>query len=275
MPAPPSEPSVLPTCGAVLGIDVGSSPLRRSSAVCRLDWTAAILTWTIRRFRACDVERHDAITTVAGGATLLAAALDGPLCPGFGPIDHYRAAERLLTRRIGRKIGKPGVCHVPSGRALNAAANACARTVLDHTAIARARHATPIDAHAIAEAFPSSFLGTMLTDPAGLAVRRGDRSDIYYTALTPVLADLLSHLLPGRRCTEHLATITNHDDRAALVCAISALCVAGRDYTAVGDADGWVILPPPAFLQPWARDDLLVNAAGERTFYVGGSCSRA
>jgi hypothetical protein len=55
-----------------------------------------------------------------------------------------------------------------------------------------------------------------------------------------------------------------HDDRAAHVCALTALCVAARDYTAVGDEDGWIILPPSSFVQGWAMDALRANAAGER-----------
>jgi hypothetical protein len=43
--------------GSVLGVDVGYSPKRRSSAVCRLDWTEQKIHWTIARFRAAEPER--------------------------------------------------------------------------------------------------------------------------------------------------------------------------------------------------------------------------
>jgi hypothetical protein len=46
--------------------------------------------------------------------------------------------------------------------------------------------------------------------------------------------------------------VTNHDDRAALICALTALCVAAGDFTAVGDADGWIVPPPRRFVQDWA-----------------------
>jgi hypothetical protein len=49
-----------------------------------------------------------------------------------------------------------------------------------------------------------------------------------------------------------LEGVVNHDDRAALVCAATALCVASGDYTAVGGQDGWIILPPLVFIKPWA-----------------------
>jgi len=64
--------------------------------------------------------------------------------------------------------------------------------------------------------------------------------------------------------SQHPSAVTNHDDRAALVCALTALCVAARDYTAVGDEDGWIILPPSSFVQGWAMHALRANAAGER-----------
>ena len=57
--------------------------------------------------------------------------------------------------------------------------------------------------------------------------------------------------------------LTDHDERAAFVCALTALCVAANDYTAVGDHDGWIILPPYPLLQPWAREDLEANASDE------------
>jgi hypothetical protein len=84
---------------------------------------------------------------------------------------------------------------------------------------------------------------------------RQQRSDRYYTALVAngTLDRLLAHHLPGRRRTGDLAAVRNHDERAALVCAVTALGVARGDYMCVGDADGWIILPPPAFLAGWAQ----------------------
>ena len=67
------------------------------------------------------------------------------------------------------------------------------------------------------------------------------------------LARLLAHHLPDRLLEQNFGSVTNHDDRAALVCAITALGVASIDYTAVGDGDGWIILPPAAFIADWAR----------------------
>jgi hypothetical protein len=269
---------VIPPAGSVLGIDVGYSPKRRSSAVCRLAWTESRTAWSLDRFRfnASDLTR--AIVAVAGGQRVLAAGVDGPLAPGFQPIDHYRNAERLLTRRLGARIGKPGASNAPSGRLLNQAANACVRAVLAHADLADATHAVRIDVKAVFETFPTGFLGVMLPDPAILATKRNDRSDRFYQHLAAdgTLGRLLARCLPGRAAAGPWSGVTNHDDRAALVCALAALCVASGDYTAVGDDHGWIILPPAALTQPWARDDLLRNAATAGRYHqtTGAACVR-
>ena len=212
----------LPRAGAVLGIDVGYSPVNRSSAVCRLDWGAQHIHWIIQRFRALPAEQEQAIAAVAGNVPLQAAAFDGPLRAGLAVIDRYRVAERMLTRRLQPRIGKPGQASAPVGRSLNQAANDCARIVLARGTTAPASHLTAD--------------GT--------------------------LQALLAHLLPGRPAAA-FDQVTDHDDRAALVCAPTALCVATGDFTAVGDADGWIILPPPSFVRPWAWPALQANAAEE------------
>lgn len=253
----------LPISGAVLGIDVGFSPVRRSSAVCRLHWTEDRIGWEIERFRAVEPERGETIMVVAGSGRLLAAAFDGPLRRRLDVIGRYRCAERMLTRRLRPLIGKPGQSSAPVGKALNAGANACAGAVLNRCDLALSQHGVAIHEMAIVEAFPSSFLGVMIEDPAVLNARRGDRSDIFYghLAASGGLERLMLHCLPERRLRQEVAAVTNHDDRAALVCAITALCIATDDYTAVGDEDGWIILPPAGLIQPWGFEALRANAA--------------
>lgn len=260
--------------GAVLGIDVGFSPTRRSSAVCRLEWDAHGISWEIDRFQATLQERERVITAVAGQGRLEAAAFDGPLRTGFTVIGSYRAAERMLTRRLQPKIGKPGPSSAPVGKALNDAANACAKVVMQHCKLADATHGVRIDKLAVVEAFPSSFLGLLIEDPAYVPVRRSDRSDRYFEHLVDSggLTDLIARLLPGRSLNGRLADVTNHDDRAALICAVTALSVAAGEFTAVGDSQGWIILPPAWAIQSWGLRDLEANLAEETTgqFYRTG-----
>jgi hypothetical protein len=63
---------------------------------------------------------------------------------------------------------------------------------------------------------------------------------------------LISDLLPNRRLVDIFEAVTNHDDRAAVVCALTSLCVVAGRYSSVGDRQGWIILPPWNFIQPWA-----------------------
>jgi hypothetical protein len=120
---------------------------------------------------------------------------------------------------------------------------------------------------AIVEAFPSSFLGVMIEDPKVLKARRGDRSDTFFQHLAQIahFHGLIEHCLPGRSLALDANAVLNHDDRAGLVCALTALCVAAGDFTAVGDDNGWIILPPRAFIQRWALDALSANAGEEPT----------
>jgi hypothetical protein len=217
------------------------------------------------RFRAIEPERERAIAQVASGRRIVAAAFDGPLRRGFDIIGRYRTAERMLTRRLRPLIGKPGQSSTPVGRLLNQHANECVRHLVTHADVQDATHAVPIDRKALVEAFPSSFLGMMIPEPAHLEARRGDRSDTFFQhlAATGILRALIEHCVPGRQLAQDLSSVVNHDDRAALVCAISALCVATSDFIAVGDEDGWIILPPQRFIQSEQWSLLNMNAQDE------------
>jgi len=85
------------------------------------------------------------------------------------------------------------------------------------------------------------------------------RSDRYFSHLDGrerpdrTLAELVEDLLGAKEWKEPVHSLTNHDDRAAFVCAITALCVARGEYTAVGDRrDGWIVLPPRRAFEEWA-----------------------
>lgn len=249
--------------GSVLGIDVGWSIKRPTSAACRLEWDDTTVRWTARRFRAVDSERRAVIADVIGGRPVAVAAFDGPLCPGFNVIARYRMAERMLTRRL-QEIGKPAQSSTPNGKRLNAEANVCVRTVLNLAAIAPARHSVRIDRKAVVEAFPSSFLGLMIADPTKLRIKRKNRSDVFFETLADNgdLKRLITYLLPKREI-QLVASVKNHDERAALVCALTALAVAANKYSAVGNADGWIILPPRRFICDQAWSLLTQNADDE------------
>lgn len=250
--------------GSVLGIDVGWSPKKKTSAVCRLSWSDREIEWKIGRFLATDYDRERAISSVASDSSLLAVAIDGPLRPGFNEIGHYRSAERLLSRgELRKRIGKPGQSSSPNGKKLNIQANYSAKFVKQHCHIPGANHHLKIDRYAIVEAFPTTFLGVMIENPALLA-RPKKRSDRYFihVAKNQYLEKLVQKLIGNRIWSQPLSEVVNHDDRAALVCAFTAVCVATGEFTAVGDKkDGWIILPPRWMFAGWAWTAVLETAS--------------
>lgn len=196
----------------------------------------------------------------------MAAAFDGPLRRGFQIIGRYRTAERMLTRRLRPLIGKPGQSSAPVGKLLNHHANECVCHVVANANLLDARHGVPIHHKALVEAFPSSFLGMMIAEPARIAARRGDRSDVFFMHLeaSGILHSLVAHCLPGCDRALDITRIVNHDDRAAFVCALTALCLTAGDFVAVGDDDGWIVLPPRKFIQAEQWTLLSANAAEEQ-----------
>lgn len=251
--------------GSVLGIDVGWSTRRKSSAVCLLHWDSRDIDWEIRRFRATEAEREEAIRQTAGDRVLAAVAIDGPLRWSFDEIGLYRSADRILTyKEIRERIGKPGQSSSPNGRKLNRQANFSAELVEKQCLVKTTSSPVRIASHAIVEAFPTSFLGVMIDRPEELC-RPRHRSDRYFKHLagTKHFDHFLDDLLPGLRAAP-AGSIKDHDDRAAFVCALTALCVAKQDFTAVGDRDdGWIVLPPKRHFARWAWEAICRAANAE------------
>jgi len=246
--------------GAVLGVDIGWAPKDSTTCVCRLDWTLTAVSFVCscaplggRRDLLCDFADRK----------LLVAAFDGPLRGDLAIIGHYRSAEHLLTERLGQRIGKPGQSSTPVGKLLNFHASECARILLAIRKVGDAAHDHAIHSAAIVEAFPSSFLGVLIEDPEDLRVNRASRSDIFYRHLAQSgrLHALVEYLLPDRSLKTSFTKVTHHDESAAAICALTALCVAAGHYTVVGDkTHGWIVLPPRSFIQPWAWMMLERNA---------------
>ena len=264
--------------GDVLGIDVGWSETQKTSAVCRLSWSKDCITWKVSRFCAKDDDRCKTIYDVAGTNLLYAVAIDGPLRRGFDLIKRYRSAERVLSRGdLLKRIGKPGQSSSPNGEKLNIQANRAALTV---KSLCHVQHAIPdkppaIDEYAIVEAFPTTFLGVMVGCPERMST--GKRSDRYFAHLDGYkrpdggLTQLIECLLGPKKWEKHIHSLTDHDDRAAFVCAITALCIARGEYTAVGDCeDGWIILPPKREFAVLAWEAILANLNREK----GHGCSQ-
>ena len=270
--------SSLPAKGSVAGIDVGWSEKKKTTAVCRLSWTESSIGCCIQRCRAKDPDREETIQRVVGGHELLAVAIDGPLRPALAEVNEYRAAERLLSRgSLYKRIRGAASSGSPFGQNLNAEANKWVRLMTKHASVRKVSPSNQIrlDAQAFLETFPNSFLGVMIRHPDKVA-KGGKRSDRYFRHLADQQAlDRFRRLFACRpswvRCPK---AIKNHEDRAAFVCALAALCVAAGQYIAAGDKrNGWIVLPPRWMCAEWTGDALQENLdRGDETGCVIHSC---
>ena len=208
--------------------------------------------------------------------SLVGVGIDGPLAHKLNKVNRYRSADALLSRGHFQRRGKPGPTNSPTGQDLHTHATKLAKLVISlqtegYLDIQAAEHPDPIYEARILEVFPTAFLAVLLPfELVPTKVKRGERSDkLWETAIRDHrLQRLVKKLAQGRPLKNPLESITNHDHRAAFVCALAALCVAKNQYVAVGDPeDGHIVLPPPQFWglgpsprdHPWAEVTLREN----------------
>lgn len=276
-------------CGAVLGIDVGYSERKRSTGFCVLSWDAEKILVRLQRTTSDAQRRRAALADLLPyELPLLAVAIDGPLAHGFELIRHYRTADALFAHGVFQKRGKAGQTSSPVGQRLHQHATLLAHMVMEAAAQVRCRmaaaaHRDPIHELAIVEAFPNQFLAALLPEGDLPALRR-DASDRYWEACTALtlMSALLSYVLPDRALTESLNAYSNHDDRAAIVCALTALCVCAGEAAGAGDPIGGdIMLPPPPVwgrsltsTQPWMEIALVASLAAVRRRHPQGRSVR-
>ena len=222
------------------------------------------------------VARARALDSLVGGRVQVeAVAIDGPLTRGLRRVPHYRAAEALLSRGVFQLRGKPGQTSSPTGQQLHHHATLLAELVLERAqaglfSISPASHIEAIHTAAIVEAFPNQFLAVLIQE-LNLPRLHRDASDRYWEVLAAgnELRNLLTHLLPSRTLVTTFEQISDHDQRAAVVCALTGLSVVAGGAVGVGDpADGDIFLPPAALWgrsqsrsQSWAETALRENVA--------------
>lgn len=241
----------------LIGLDVGFSATRPSSGVARLGADGAVRlghttsAWEARReftgTDLADVAAIDAPYTTAGAAAV-------------------RGCERVFTLGAFQRRCKPGLSHVPgTGQNFRAAGWASAQQ-LRHLAPTRelATDFPRVDGCNIVEAFPNAYLGVCLSAEAYgdmVKLRRGQKFDWLYDnwvrlqLFRGVIAELRLRPLEGLEgeCTAN----RHHDQRAAIVCLLTAAGVAAGRYVAVGDpSGGYFFLPPWPRWAAWAREEL-------------------
>ena len=261
-----------------LGIDVGYSESRRTTGLCLLTIDQSSLQWRCCNTGTEESERwEDLRSLVPKGTSLAGVGIDGPLAKNLRKACHYRSADALLSGGPFQKRGKPGQTSSPTGKMLHTHATKLAELLLSlrdekYIDLRDATHPELIHKARILEVFPTAFLAVLLTDADHTAVAdqyahskvpRGKKSDKFWEkAIEMGVLQCLVQTLTGFK-PDGLESITNHDHRAAFICALAALCVAKDQYVAVGDPeDGHIVLPP--ILQPWAEDSLRKNLGSVR-----------
>ena len=267
-----------------LGIDVGYSQGRASTGLCLLELNQGRLRWACRNTGLEDAQRRrDLRGLIPKGTRISAVSIDGPLGQNLERVAYYRAADALLARGLFQRRCKPGPTNSPTGQALNSHATKLANIVLElmrdeHLYLQEATHPHYIHERRIVEAFPNSFLGVLLhSEYFANLPSRGKRFDHFWTLAIQygLLENLVEHLAPQTFCDNPIGKITDHDHRAAFVCALTAMCIAKNQYVAVGDPEGGQIILPPSDVwpvpgdaaAPWAENALTGNIGDvRRTF---------
>jgi hypothetical protein len=239
------------------GLDVGFSVKRPSSGVARLRADGSLgLSHTLSTW--------ESRARVIGTKPAHIAAIDAPFTTA-GP-DEVRSCERVFTFGRFQRRCKPGLSHVPgTGRRLRKAGWETAQQlrglVPQRDLTAEFPRVSNLNA---VEAFPNAFLGVCVSADVYEEMprlRRGRKFDWLYDCwlrlglfelvIVEIGLDDIGELRDMCR------RIKQHDERAALVCLLTATGVFAGRFTAVGDrASGYLFLPLWRSWAAWARTEL-------------------
>jgi len=261
----------------LIGLDIGFSAKKRSTGVARLSGGILTLGRSTR-----DWESRRAIL---GAAPAAVAAMDGPLLPGWD--NRRRKCESMLARGLFSRRCKPGFSHIPRmglpfREAGRQTAEHLASLVCGQDLNRPFPHAWP--AKNMVEAFPNAFLGVLISETRFAArskLSRRKKFDWLYETCRDegCFQTVANHVgrkkLPG--LLEAMATNRDHEERAALVCLLTAATVAAGKYTAVGDPHGgYIFLPSMRLWAPWARLELVrqYERLEGAEVWIDGKCCR-
>lgn len=249
----------------VAGIDVGLTLVDRTSGVCRTGDGGEVVAHTY-------IDRLSRTQALGDEHSFQVLAIDAPVLPMHELHYRPRACEKVFVWGAFQKRCKCGESQVPgTGQALRRAGVDTAHAFV--TDVAEGECARPFPRvfgeHNIVEAFPNAFIGVTLAEAKFESTPgRGDKFDWLYDAwIESNVPNRLRAVLDWDRETFWRAVNDNghHDERAALVCAITALCVLRGMYVAVGEASGgYFFLPPWQMWADWARDALNRNRVDRR-----------
>lgn len=242
----------------LIGLDIGFSASRRTSGVARLSGS----NLTLGRATSSWESRVELI-----GSSVKAdiAAIDGPLLRELNWA--IRACERIFTVGLFQRRCKPGLSHVRgTGHEFREAGQKTAKQLSDVVSGHNLASEFPRvwESRNLVEAFPNAFLGVLI--PGGRfssipRLRRGEKFDWLYEQCCDTLAfSIVVDAIGSEEMRDRLTLIEanqDHEERAALVCLLTAAAVVEGRYTAVGDEQcGYFFLPPWESWAEWARNEL-------------------
>ena len=263
----------------VAGLDVGLALNRKTSGVAMIVGRSIDLSRRQGGAHAC--------APILAHGPFQMVAIDGPIVPVGGDTLSMRAVERLFASNPFQRRCKPGFSHVlGTGLRLRMAAGSAADCLAAAVPLVEPSPPFPrARLGSIVEAFPNAFLGVCLDHPcygAMPALKRGQKFDWLYAQW--IRRELVARLpLPDdlEELPTRFARTSDHEERAALICALTALLSARGTFTAVGDeTGGWFFLPPWEVWQSWARDAVeegceRLNALGAKLRIERGSRPRS
>jgi hypothetical protein len=237
----------------LLGVDVGFSKTRKTTG---LAWFAnstieTVLTGSSWGERSRSLPRD---------VQFAIAALDAPIVPADN-YNAFRGCERAFYGGAFWNRCRPGLSHNGRrGLALRDAGRQAAQefaAVLAPVAPRFGPYVMPTKP--IIEAFPNAFIGVLLPAEAFVdwskALGKAKSDWLFETAAElGILGKLLSTLdLASARTRKKFEDAKDHDERAALICLLTAMFAWSRDAVIVGDhLGGWFWLPPKSLWAPWA-----------------------
>lgn len=185
-----------------------------------------------------------------------AIAFDGPLIPHpksklpYIIASRYRDCEMMLSGGSIQHRCKPGSTASPRGQLLHQQTTLIANSLASLWPGIR-----------IYEGFPNAFLGFTLPDKCFTApIPRGKKSDVFWSAclssgiLERAINISFGHGKFSKAVTSSLPKFIDHEERAAIICALTARAAhLGRAHKVHSSRDGSIWLAPPAIMQPWAK----------------------
>ena len=249
----------------VAGIDVGLTLVVPTSGVCRTGPSGEVVNHTY-------IDRLSRIGALGKELIYSVLAIDAPVLPE-GQLHYFpRSCEKVFVWGAFQQRCKCGESQVSgTGQALRRSGVETAHAFAASVSSGEVGRQFPrvFGTYNIVEAFPNAFLGVSLEESVFSATPgRGEKFDwLYNEWLRQQLPRQLQRTVAWSRDGFWQAVRDNkhHDERVALVCAITGICVMRGSYVAVGEpSGGYFFLPPWNAWAPWARGTLDTNRADGR-----------